>query len=177
MGEHAGLFQTGSAVFSPERQYRYRLERECAGTGPVVAGIMVNPSTAGAEVDDPTIRKWLGFGRGLNARRFIIGNKFAHVATDVRMLATSMHPIGPDNDKHIEQILRDADLHIVAWGPLAKLPKPLRNRWRDVVAIADRVGCRLMCWGTAQDGQPYHPLMLAYSTPLIEWRLPSPEGK
>jgi hypothetical protein len=61
----------------------------------------------------------------------------------------------------------------VAWGPLGKLPPPLRTRWRDVVAIADRVGCRLMCWGTAQDGQPRHPLMLAYSTPLIEWRRPS----
>lgn len=169
----AGLFQTGSAVFSAEGQYRYRLERGCAGTGPVVAGIMVNPSTAGAEVNDATIRKWLGFGRGLNAKRFIVGNKFAHVATDVRELRGVADPIGPANDEHIEQILRDADLHIVAWGPLAKLPKPFRNRWRDVVAIADRVGCRLMCWGTAQDGQPRHPLMLAYATPLVPWTPPA----
>lgn len=171
--KHDELFETGSAVFSSEGQYRYRLERVCAGTGPVVAGIMVNPSTAGAEVNDATIRKWLGFGHGLNARRFIIGNKFAHVATDVRLLGASIAPVGPDNDRHLEQILRDADVHIVAWGPLGKLPPKLRNRWRDVVAIADRVGCRLMCWGTAQDGQPRHPLMLAYATPLIEWQRPA----
>lgn len=167
-----GLFETGSAVFSPCGAYRYRLERECGGSGPVIAGIMVNPSIAGAEKNDPTITKWLGFARGLNASRIIIGNKFAHVATDVRELRGAADPIGADNDKHIEQILRDADMHIVAWGPLAKLPKPLRWRWRDVAAIADRVGCRLMCWGTAQDGQPRHPLMLAYATPLIEWHRP-----
>jgi hypothetical protein len=167
------LIEAGSAVFSPCGTWRLRLDRECGGTGPVIAGIMVNPSKAGAEVNDHTVMKWFGFSRILNAKRFILANKFAHVATDVKELRHVADPVGPENDRYIEQVLRDADVHIVAWGPLAKLPPGLRNRWRDVVAIADKVGCRLMCWGTAQDGHPRHPLMLAYSTPLIEWRRPS----
>lgn len=167
------LFPTSSAIFSPCRTWRYRLEREVGGSGPILAGIMVNPSIAGEEENDPTIVKWFGFARRMNARRFIIGNLAAGVTTDVRGLREIPDPIGPDNDRHIEQILHDADIHIAAWGPTTKLPAHLRTRWRAVVAIADRVGCQLLCWGTAQDGQPRHPLMLAYSTPLVEWMRPA----
>lgn len=163
-----------AAVISPCGLYRYRLEREM-GAGLTAAGIMVNPSTADGLSDDATIRKWLGFAARHNIGRFIIGNKFAYRATDVKMLRTASDAIGPENDAHLEQIMRDADIHIVAWGPLAKLPPNLRSRWRDVTAIADRVGCKLMCFGTAQDGHPRHPLMLAYETPLVPWSTPEPE--
>lgn len=166
------LFGGGSAVFSPDGLYRLRLERALEGSGPVAALCMVNPSTAGAEVNDPTITKGCGFGRRADWSRLIVGNKFARRATDVRDLRSLSDPVGPDNDSHLEQIFRDADIHIVAWGPLNKLPPHLRSRWRQVKAIADRVGCRLMCWGTAQDGHPRHPLMLAYSTPLVPWTAP-----
>jgi hypothetical protein len=167
------LFQPGSAVLSSCGLYRYRLERDLGRDGPTVAILSVNPSTADATIDDQTIRKDMGFGERLGWGRIIKGNKFAWRATDVKALRTARDPIGPDNDAHLEQIMRDADLHIVAWGPLAKLPPPLRRRWRSVAAIGDVVGCRLMCWGTAQDGHPRHPLMLAYATPLIEWERPA----
>jgi hypothetical protein len=168
-----GMIETGTAIISDCQTWRYTLTRDLgsgAGTA-VICG--VNPSTADASKDDHTIRKDMGFLRLLGVRHLVKINEFAFRATDVNALKTAADPIGPDNDRHIEQALRDADLHIAAWGPLGKLPPHLRSRWRDVVAIADRVGCRLMCWGTAQDGQPRHPLMLAYSTPLIEWRRPS----
>lgn len=166
------LFAARSAVISKCELYRYRLEREVETGGLVAAGIMVNPSKADGEIDDHTIRKWFGFSSRHGIGRFIIGNKFGYRATDVDQLRTATDPVGPDNDKHLEQIMRDADLHIVAWGPLSKLPPKLRGRWREVVSIADKVGCRLMCWGTAKDGQPRHPLMLAYDTSLIEWKRP-----
>lgn len=162
-----------SAVFSPCGTYRLRLERDLGVPGLTALGLMVNPSKAGAEVDDHTIRKWYGFAPRHDIGRFIIANKFAHVATDVKELRFCVDAVGPDNDKHIEQAMRDADVHIVAWGPLAKLPPNLRTRWREVVAIADRVGCKLMCFGTAQDGHPRHPLMLAYNTPLVPWIRPA----
>ncbi len=159
-----------SAIISPCGQFRYRLERETGiASSLTVAGIMVNPSTADATVNDHTIRKWLGFSKVLGAAKFIIGNKFAYRAKDVAELRRAAYPIGAENDKHIEQILRDADLHIVAWGALAKLPPNLRGRWRAVKAIADKVGCPLYCWGTGKDGHPTHPLTLGYDTPLISW--------
>jgi hypothetical protein len=162
----------GSAIFSDDGFYRYRLERDLGRDGPTVAILGVNPSLAGAEVDDQTIRKDVGFGERFGWGRLIKGNKFGHVAKDVKELRACKDPVGPDNDAHLEQIMRDSDVHVMAWGPLTKLPPHLRNRWKAVVAIADRVGCKLMCLTTAKDGHPRHTLMLAYATPLIPWVRP-----
>ena len=160
----------GSAILSPCGIWRYRLERDLGRDGPTVAIFGVNPSTADAEIDDQTIRKDMGFGRRLGWGRIIKGNKFAFRTTDIRRLRVAYDPVGPDNDVHLEQIMRDADVHVAAWGPLGKLPHDLRGRWRRVVAIAERVGCPLFCFGVAADGQPRHTLMLAYATELVPWR-------
>lgn len=162
-----------SAIFSDCGLFRYRLERELGRSGPVAAMFGVNPSTADAEKNDQTIRKDIGFGARHGWGRLIKGNKFAYRSTDIRGLRTAADARGPLNDHHLEQIMADADVHIAAWGPLAKLPPHLRKRWRTVAAIADRLGVELMCFGTAQDGQPLHTLVLAYDTPLIRWRPPA----
>lgn len=160
---------TRSAVISDCGQYRYRLER---GTGRAMSIIMVNPSTADADTDDPTIRKVLGFAQRFHCDRIIVGNKFAFRATDVNKLRSAADPIGPDNEKYIEQILRDGDIHVAAWGSLGKLPEVLRSRWKEIVRIADRVGVRLHCIGFCADGSPRHPLMTSYNTILSPWTVP-----
>ncbi len=59
---------------------------------------------------------------------------------------------------------------IAAWGPLAKQPPARRHRrWKAATA---KIGRPLMCLGTAKDGHPRHPLMLAYDTPLVPWTTP-----
>lgn len=166
-----------SAVFSPDgRTYRYRLDRDLGRHGPAVALIGVNPSVADAEKNDPTITKDIGFGARLGWGRLIKGNLFARISTDVRGLKPSIvnpiDPIGPENDAHLRQIMLEADIVIPCWGPTAKLPKSLRNRWMNVAALADRLDKPLFCFGTAQDGQPRHTLMIAYATPLIPWIRP-----
>jgi hypothetical protein len=88
-------------------------------------------------------------------------------------LRTAQDPLGPENDRHLRDIMSAAPTVIFAWGPLAKLPPALRNRWKEIANLADEIGCTPMCLGTTQDGQPRHPLMLAYSTPLTPWRRPS----
>lgn len=167
-----GSSRVGSAVLSPCGAYRYRLERHgLAGAG-AIAWIMVNPSTANATEDDATIRKVVGFTERLGGGWAIVGNKFAYRATDVRELRTARDPKGPENDHHLRQIMRDAPIVIAAWGPLTKLHPPLRKRWTTICMLAREEGARLMCLGTAQDGQPRHPLMLAYDTPLTAWEAP-----
>lgn len=157
---------------SPCGLYRFRLERDLEQPGPVAAIIGVNPSTADATIDDATIRKDKGFGQRLGWSRIIKGNKFAYRATDIKALREVREPVGPENDAHLRQIMQDADIVVAAWGPLGKLPKPLRRRWRTVCRIAEEAGKPLWCFGTAQDGQPRHTLMLAYDTPLVEWQAP-----
>ena len=163
-----------SAIFSPCRTWRYRLERDLGRTGPTVAILGVNPSTADEETNDQTIRKDIGFGQRLGWGRLIKGNMFAFRSTDIRGLRPlrNQDAVGLENDDHLERIMRDADQVIAAWGPASKLPLGLRRRWRAVAEIADLVGKPLWCFGTAGDGQPLHTLMLAYDTPLVRWRRP-----
>lgn len=167
-----------SAIISDCGTYRYRLERHGLSGAGTVAWIMVNPSTADAKEDDPTIRRVVGFSERMGAGWVIVGNKFAYRATDIHALhALDPHrgpaiARGPENDRHLAEIMRAAPIVIAAWGPLTKLPKSLRRRWMTVCQIADEAGAKLMCFGTAQDGHPRHPLMLAYDTPLIEWKAP-----
>ena len=163
---------TRSAVISPCSLYRLRLDRGIAAEGLVAVVLGVNPSKADGHVDDPTIVKVTGFGRRLGWRAYAMGNKFAFRATDVGELRTAADPVGPDNDAFLAAMMAQADVVVAAWGPLSKLPRHLRGRWREVAAIADKAGKPLKCWGTAQDGQPRHPLMLAYDTPLVDWARP-----
>lgn len=163
------IFSTGgddSAI------YRWWLERDVQPQGIVAALVGVNPSTAGATVNDQTIRKDLGFARIHGWRRIIKVNKFAFRATDVRELATASDPIGNECDEHIRRAFAEADVIVPCWGPLAKLPKRLRRRYAEVCLMAERSGKSIMCLGVAQDGHPRHPLTLAYDTPLIEWKRP-----
>lgn len=161
-----------SAVFSPCGTWRYRLDRDLGRTGPVVAILGVNPSTADAERNDATIRKDIGFGARLGWGHLVKGNLFAFRSTDIRGLRTAADPRGPENDAYLEQIMREADTVVAAWGPTSKLPPVLRKRWVTVSLMAERLGVPLMCFGVAADGQPRHTLMLAYETPLVPWTRP-----
>lgn len=159
-----------SAIISPCGLFRLRLEREIGDAGTVAAICGVNPSIADAKINDQTIRKDIGFGRRLGWRRIIKINKFAFRATDVRELERAADPIGPGNDEAIRQAMLDADVLLFAWGPLAKLPKRLRTRWRFLWETANELGKTPLCFGTAKDGHPLHTLMLPYSSELHPWR-------
>ena len=55
--------ETTARIVGP---HRYTLERRWSAVGlaePRIVWIMLNPSTAGAEVDDPTVRKVVGFSK------------------------------------------------------------------------------------------------------------------
>lgn len=166
------LFSTQSAVLSHCGTYRYLLDRGFASGGSIASIGMVNPSTADSEANDQTIRKLCGFADKLGISKFTVWNKFAFRSADVQDLRTAADPIGPRNDEYIEMALRAADIHIVAWGSLAKLPPALRDRWREVMAIAGRVGVEFQCLDICADGHPSHPLMLSYDRDLRPWSPP-----
>lgn len=165
-----------SAVFSEggesEAIYRWRLDRDVQPEGIVVALVGVNPSTAGAEVNDATIRKDIGFGLRLGWKKIIKVNKLAYRATDVREVAKVDDPIGVACDQYLVEAFAQCDLIIPCWGPLAKLPKKLRTRWRAVYRLMCEAERPIKCFGVAKDGQPRHTLMLPYSTPLVDWEAP-----
>lgn len=157
-----------SAVLSACGRYRYRLDRQISNSGPTYAFFGVNPSTADATVDDHTVSKWRGFCLRWGASRFIVGNLFAYRATNVSELAATNDPVGPDNLYHLLTIGFSADVLVPCWGNRAKLPRPLRERCDSTLMFLRMFNKPLMSFGLTNSGDPCHPLMLGYSTELIQ---------
>jgi hypothetical protein len=162
---------TSSAVLSACGRYRYRLARKL-GNGVSVTGIMVNPSTADANCDDPTIRRWTGFATRLGWGQVTIVNKFAWRTPYIADLATASDPTGPENDHYVHEAIAEADIVIAAWGRLAKLPESLQHRWQSISAFCDQSDVKMLCWGINGDGHPKHPLMIPYTSELRPWLTP-----
>lgn len=124
------------ARFSPCRRYRYVLTRDVSILNPrLVNFVMLNPSTADATVDDPTIRRCIGYARAWDYGHLVVTNLFALRATDPRALKSEDDPIGPDNGEYIAAWAGRADLVVVAGGgnhrPARAHRTPLKNPMRE----------------------------------------------
>ncbi|MGY3501687.1 DUF1643 domain-containing protein [Bradyrhizobium sp. USDA 4471] len=160
-----------SAVISDCRRYRYRLERHFA-VGRTLMFVMANPSTADAQEDDQTIRKCVGFAERAGYGRIIVGNKFAWRSKDIEALGRAPDAIGPENDQHLREMMAQADLVVVAWGQIGKFPKVLRDRWKDIVRLADAADRQLHSIGVNRDGHPKHPQTTGYEVAITSWTSP-----
>ena len=117
---------------------------------------MLNPSTADAAQDDPTIRRCIGFARAWGFAGVEIVNLFALRSTDPRALRRSCDPCGSDNDAHVRVAARRAHLMVLAWG----MRGSLLGRDREVLELLSRSRTRLLALGWTRSGQPRHPLYL-----------------
>ena len=155
------------AVISPCERYRYWLSRELEGDGPPVGFIMLNPSTADAELDDPTIRRCTAFAKAWGARELIVVNLFAYRATDPADLKKASAPIGPENDDAIMAALdycSDGRI-IAAWGTHGKH----KRRGDAVRRKAKHAGHKLHYLKMTGSGHPSHPLYLKADLLPMEW--------
>jgi hypothetical protein len=168
-----------SAVISSCGRYRYRLTRTWDASKNKLVFVMLNPSTADAEQDDPTIRKCIGFAKRLGYGGIKVVNLFAYRATDPKALrhhhgAHGDMVIGPENDRYLMYASENADgtlprandTLVVAWGGHGD---HYPRRVRDVLAVVRRI-CKPMCLGYTKSRQPRHPLMLPYATELEAYR-------
>jgi hypothetical protein len=149
-------------------RYRYRLWRRW-GSGSQVLWIMLNPSTADAERDDPTIRRCAGFTRAWGCDGFSVVNLFALRATDPRELRVAEDPIGPNNDELLRHVIRQPWYCIVAaWGGANGLPRRmLDERERLVCAMSSH---KFHCFGTTKrEAHPLHPLYISGVAKLVPW--------
>ncbi len=152
------------ATISDCGKFRYRLWRKW-GCGSPLLFIMLNPSTADADVDDPTIRRCLRFAMDQDFGALEVVNLFAYRATDPKELRRAGYPIGPENDQHIADAVRDSAAVCLAWGSNAaglERPQIVLQQLR-----AMGVSRRLMCLRLTRGGYPQHPLMLPSSCRLM----------
>ena len=159
------------AELSPCGTYRYQLWRKW-GRGPIAVFIMLNPSTADAHEDDPTIRRCIGFARREGCGGLKVVNLYAYRATDPKeLIYGGLHPPAHERTKNnsaISSALAMAKAHgspvIAAWGAGVR---GFEEEPYVVRGLADRAGVPLMCLGTTNAGHPKHPLYLAADTPLV----------
>jgi hypothetical protein len=104
------------AIFSGDGLYRYWLSRTIAPAGKRVTFIGLNPSTADASKNDPTISRCINFAAQWGAATLIVVNLFAYRSTDPRALSRASDPVGPENDAWLKKALIESDLVIAAWG-------------------------------------------------------------
>jgi hypothetical protein len=150
------------ALISPCGSYRYWLSRVWDASLPASVWIMLNPSTADASQDDPTIRRVIGFSRAWGCGSATVYNLFALRSTSPVAIRSHADPVGPDNDRHLAGIPPRARI-VAAWGQHGAH----RDRCSIVCSRLAAAGVRLSCLGTTQSGQPKHPLYIAAATKLV----------
>jgi len=127
---------------------------------------MLNPSTADAVVDDPTIRRCMGFAQSWGYSRLVVRNLFPIRATNPKDLLTLEDPTAGASGANALRAALKADVVVPAWGAFVPF---------DRTAIARRIfgGRELYCLGVTKDGSPRHPLYVAATQNLVPY---SPDG-
>lgn len=145
-----------------EGPYRYNLWRTWGDPeGPYALFCMLNPSTADAKQDDPTIRRCIYFAQREGMDRLCVVNLYAFRATDPAELFKAKDPIGPNNDQWIETEAERASLLIAAWGTKAKADRAARVNW-----LLRKHG-PLRCLRITKERDPGHPLYIPKSAELV----------
>lgn len=143
-------------------RYRYWLERLWVTERPTMTFIMLNPSTADHQVDDPTIRRCRSFAEREGCGSMLVVNRFALRATDPSELQQADDPHGPENAYWMDTRVWYQGPIVAAWGAhpvVAQRAKPLPPALTK----------RLLCLGTTKDGSPRHPLYVRADQPLVPW--------
>lgn len=153
----------GAAIFSPDGRHRYQLTRHWA-QGPRVCFVMLNPSTADAESDDPTIRRCIAFARAWEYGGVVIVNLFGLRAIHPSDLlkVSFAERIGPENDSWILRAHATSERTVAAWGE----HRAIGERDRDVIRLLD---APLYCIALTNRGRPRHPLYLKGSSRVANW--------
>jgi hypothetical protein len=154
-----------SATFSPCRLYRYTLTREWDESLPTVVFCGLNPSTADETLDDPTIRREVGFAKDWGFGRLVKVNAYGYRSTDPKGLWTVDDPRGEDNFMWIRHwATKPGVTFVAAWG----------NNIRDRDAFELRRllrgnGVTVHALKLTKTGNPSHPLYLPKTLKPFAW--------
>ncbi len=164
-----GSVQAGG-VFSDDGLRRAVLWRIWDVNLPLVNWLMLNPSDAKPDRDDPTVGKTTGFvERWSRPSLFgppivcsggsVITNLYTIKDPDPSVLRTCADPVGPGADQFILDAARNAAMVVCAWGadPFAIA------RAAQVVAMLRAAGVPLYALRVNKGGAPAHPLYLPYT--------------
>lgn len=158
------------AVISDCGRYRYSLSRHFFGReadSDSIVFVMLNPSTADASEDDPTIRRCKGFAMNWGYQSLVVVNLYAFRATKRPDLWQAEDRVGPNNDAWLQHVAWNYKKIVFAWGADCE-----QERVHQVCQIFCNSPANIFCLGTTQSGQPRHPLYVRGDTQLVPFKYP-----
>ena len=123
----------------------------------------LNPSRAGADNDDMTVTKGMGFARAWGLGGTIHVNAFPFITTYPAMLGRCTPIELAENDQRLVELAATARRVVLAWGSFPKF----KQRFEAVAKLL--APFHPVCLGRTQDGYPKHISRIAYATPTEAW--------
>jgi len=157
----------GDALIDQTGSYRYWLKRwwstpEVTQNGDYpILWVMLNPSTANASINDPTIHEITKRSAFLGYRRLEVVNLFAYRSSKPMYIPRDFGlAVGQDNDRHIVEAMNRAHMVIAAWGapPAVWLSGMVADRIAQIRVLAESASKGLYAMARTSDGAPKHPL-------------------
>lgn len=151
------------AIFSVCGRYRYILSRHWDDSKPKIIMIGLNPSTANADVDDPTIKNVRRICANNGFGGFFMMNLFALITPHPEVLSDSDDPVG-ENDLYLAS-MRDATEHVCfCWGNFGY--EFIKQR----IEIVEQMFPKAVCVGINKNGSPKHPLYIPQEINFINFK-------
>ena len=150
-------------------QYRWSLRRTWpGGNGRVICFVGLNPSIADADIDDPSVRRMIGFAQAWGFSTLSVRNLFAYRATNPdKLLRAPVDAVGGRLGDMAVLTAVTADVTVAAWGAH---PAGHARATEVCGLIAYRYPAKqLMCLGTTKGGHPRHPLSVAKTQTLLPY--------
>lgn len=156
-----GVRMMGSAMFDASRRYRWELTRywgteyQSFDASTWCTWIMLNPSDAREDKNDPTICAVIDFSRAMGFFGACVVNLFARISSNPLALSvlSPYEAIGEYNDDHIERAVQDTGRVVAAWGALKLFRERAHAVCDAVTEMTDLFALKLTA-----DGSPSHPL-------------------
>ncbi len=153
--------EPSGAVFTDERTHRLYLWRRWDKEKPWVMFIGLNPSTADERLDDPTVRRCIGFAARWGYGGIFMCNVFTLVSTDPKKLNVET-PIAMGANLAMRVIRGRCSKAVAGWGNLITQVR----QGEEWVERIKRELSPLHCLGLTKLGHPKHFLYLPYSVEL-----------
>lgn len=157
-----------TASLSRDGKHRLELTRCWDKSLPRLGWIMLNPSTADAELDDPTIRKCIGFAERWGYGSIAVGNLFSYRTKSPAVL--KQVPVNERNDADanaaLVRLATRCEKIVVGWGAngahyarrIALVKKMLFDNSVNAVSLE-----------ITKQGHPKHPLYIRYDIEAKSW--------
>lgn len=152
------------AHFSQDGKHRFWLLRSWTEKPRMITIIGLNPSTANAELDDPTIRSCIRLTEANGFDGFVMVNLFTFITAYPSVLLANINDGNrQESDETLRRMIANTHLTVCAWG---KWPEFVNERASKVLELVENP----RCFGVNKDGSPKHPLYLSKETKIVGYK-------